>query len=113
MKERVGKIEFTIFDYNISIVVTDDIVKSRNNRSHLLGSLYHDHGGTKGLHSCNEDISGAYLFFNRDTTHEIIAHESFHAVYRMFKWIGAEIEEELMAYYLGYTVQQVTDFIYK
>jgi hypothetical protein len=109
--ERIGKVEFTIFDYFVQIVVTDDIVKSRNKRAPMLGSTYTEIGTTKGLHSYNDGLSNAYLFLNPDTDAGTIAHECFHAIHRMFKRIGAEIEEEITAYYLGYLVLEVTKFI--
>ena len=111
MKERVGKVEFTIFDYLVQIVVTKNIVKSRNNRSHLLGSTYHEQGKTVGLHSCNDDRANAYLFLTPNTTADIVAHECYHAISRMFKWIDAKHEEEITAYYLGDLVGEVTKFL--
>lgn len=113
MKERIGKVEFIVFDYLVQIVVTDDIVQSRNNRSHMIGHRLKEKGVTLGLHSYNEEHSNCYLFFTENADANVIAHECFHAIHRMFEWIEAKIEEEITAYHLGYLIGEVTKFVKK
>jgi len=39
---------------------------------------------------------------------EVVAHESFHAIYALMKWAGAALEEEVVAYHLGHVVGLIT-----
>lgn len=53
----------------------------------------------------------SYLFFQETATAGTIAHEAWHAVNHMLKgFAGAELEDELIAYHLGYLVDQITQF---
>lgn len=58
--------------------------------------------------------SRTYLFFKKkDATPGTIAHEAWHAIYHMLKdFAGAEIEDETVAYHLGYLVDQISQFIH-
>jgi hypothetical protein len=109
--ERIGKVEFQVFDYLVQIVITNDIIRSRNSRSHMIGNDYTGTVHVGGLHSYNDSRKDSYLFVNPDADANTIAHECFHAVHRMFEYLGAEIEEEITAYYLGFLVGEVTKLV--
>jgi len=50
------------------------------------------------------------LFFKRDNSDGIIAHEAWHAVFSMFEWAGAELDNEMVAYHLSYLVDRIASF---
>ena len=44
---------------------------------------------------------------------DTVAHECLHAVWAMVKWTGARLDEEIVAYHLGFLVGRVFEFAYK
>ena len=100
-------ITFPVFvGYRVHVVFTDDLRKSRIAR-------YGDKGLSEdaaALH-CVAKNGNAHLFFDLSKVSTcIIAHESWHAVRRMLEWAGAELDNEVVAYHLGYIVGLVFDF---
>lgn len=57
----------------------------------------------KGRHS--------YIFLRHDTTVGEIAHETWHVIYRQFNRIGADFENEIVAYHLDYLVGMIYDYV--
>jgi hypothetical protein len=114
LKESVKKVSFPIYYYTIFIVKTNDIVGSRIKRDNVLGSfkVKREDKYVGGMHSSKDGEPNSYLFINAPDANGIV-HECYHAVSRMFCYIGAEFEEEVFAYTLGYLVEKVTDFIKK
>lgn len=39
-----------------------------------------------------------------------IAHESYHAISGLMRWLGAKHEDEVIAYHLGYLVDKIVEF---
>lgn len=111
-KETVKKIYLPVFTYTINVIVTSDIELSRNSRDKEIGHSYKTDGKLYGLHSWNVNKPCCYLFFYHKATLNEITHECYHAISRMFNWIGAEKEEELFAYHLGYLTENVCKIIY-
>ncbi len=107
MQEQERMVDFPVFNYKILLVYTDDIVASRKSRCDLVGAMDSEiNSFVDGLHSYNEIEPNGIVFFTAKTSLGTISHECFHAVYRMFKWIGAKIENEITAYHLGYLVDE-------
>lgn len=107
MKEQERMVDFPVFNYKILLVYTDDIVQSRKNRSDLIGAMDSELSSfVDGLHSYNAIEPNGVVFFTEATSIGTISHECFHAVYRMFKWIHAKVENEITAYHLGYLVDE-------
>lgn len=55
--------------------------------------------------ACHRD-NRTYVFFKPDADAAEIAHEMWHAVRRMLDYIGADLENEVVAYNLEYLVAQ-------
>jgi len=112
VKEKTNTVYFPMYIYKVEIIITADILHSRNKRNEEIGGPFKDETSPAGLHSYNPDCSGAFIFLNPDTSMGTLAHECNHAIYRMFRWIEAQdVDEEIMSYTLGYLVQQVHDKI--
>ncbi len=104
-------IDFPVFNYDMTIVYTDDIVRSREELDHVIGAADRKFiDDCDGLHSFHEDKSTGFIFFTPDTSIGVIAHECYHAISRMLRWIGAKKEEEVVAYHLSYLLDKVLKF---
>lgn len=107
MTEQTDKVEFPMYHYNVYIVQTDNLQESRTLRAEVIGALDSHLGPyVDGLHCTNNIEPDSWVFFTPDSTIGTIAHECFHAVWRMFKWMGAKPNNEIMAYHLGYLVDR-------
>ena len=112
-KTRFGdyerKVTFACWaNYDVHVVFTESIPLSRKARYGTAG----DSDGAGALHA--SAIGGrAHLFFKiGNCPTGVIAHESWHAICcLMTEWAGVkELDNEAVAYDLGYLVQKVADF---
>lgn len=103
MIENLPSVYFPVFGYSVYVCITDNIQESRDGISHIVGAA--DEPITKycdGLHAYHKGKPDCCIFFAPDASIPIIAHECYHAIRRMWRWIGAEPEEEITAYHLDY-----------
>ena len=108
--EDVNKIEFKIFNYTLWVCYTNDIVEARKGQNNCLGPCKEDKN-IDGLHSYNKHTPGqSAIFFTPDSSIGVIAHEIFHALWAMFKYIGAKLENEVVAYHLSFTLDTVLEY---
>lgn len=49
----------------------------------------------------------SFVFFKHGVTVGTIAHEAWHVVRHVLTYIGAELENEVVAYHLGYLVNEI------
>jgi len=102
------KVVFPIFaHYTIHVVFTENLVKSRMDRYGDAGAA--GSGQTQAMSSTATGGIG-HLFFPPLARAGVIAHEAWHGIYRLFEWAGVELENETIAYHLGYLVNQITQF---
>lgn len=106
--EKICHVRFPVFSYNVFVIFTNDINKSRNRLSDILGQCSIVDNTTQGLHSHNEESSLSVIFLKKRCTYGTVAHECYHALCAMFEYAGAMIEEEVMAYHLSYLVDEIT-----
>jgi hypothetical protein len=92
-------------NYFVHVIFTDNIARSRKGR-------YGTEGASEGAAALSSVAVGGHghLFFKRTNTEGIVAHEAWHAVFRMFEWAGAELDNEMVAYHLSYLVDQIAKF---
>ena len=104
-------ITFPIFGYEFRVNYTDSIQKTRDKDNLVLGALKSELGEyVDGLHSNNKRHPYSYIYFTPKTSIGVIAHEVFHAIWRMFKYIGAKNENEIFAYHLSHTLDEILSF---
>jgi hypothetical protein len=92
--------------YKMHVVFTDDIARSKQAR-------YGNPTGCEGaeaIHIPNEGGS-SHLFFRMNAGPRIIAHEAWHAVRSLLLWAGAGLDNEVVAYHLGYVVEETHKFL--
>ena len=106
--ERTETVIFDAFDYHVHLGVTGDVVASRTERNGILG--VYDASPAGAMHAYNRETAEAYLFLPFDVRPATIAHESWHAVRRMLVFCGAELDNETVAYHLGYLVGKIHEF---
>jgi hypothetical protein len=111
---RETKVVFNVLSkYTVYIVFTHDIPASANYLSirDKFNSLNDDRmTHCFGCHLNPYERGDAYLLFTPEITVGGIAHECWHAVHAMFDWAGMELENETVAYHLGYLVNAVINF---
>jgi hypothetical protein len=102
--ERIVKFP-VLSTYFVHIIFTENIARSRKGR-------YGDEGSAEGAAALSSTAVGGHghLFFQPSNTEGIIAHESWHAIYHMFEWLGAELDNEMVAYHLAYLVDRIISF---
>jgi len=110
-KEIKCEIPFDIFPYKLTVIVSNDILKSRSKYDTILGRKYsNEFAGA--IHDTNHD-GNSYVFLKSDATPGTIAHESFHVIWELLDFIGANDNNELIAYLMTYIVNNIHVFIKK
>ena len=108
--EKEHWIIIPVFGYHIYVVITSDVVESRKWREDVLGK-YKLTGITTALCSTNKDEDWySYIFFNQNASSGIIAHEVYHALCNLFRYVDAAHEEEVFAYHLTYVIEEIDKF---
>jgi hypothetical protein len=91
--------------YAVRLIITDNLAKSFGERlgEGRLG------GCTDGC--CFHDKNGqTWMFLSDGVSQGTVAHEAFHVMYEIHDYIGAKVENEMLAYHLGYLVNEVEKF---
>jgi hypothetical protein len=110
-KERRKTVVFRVFqNYNVSIIVSTDKSRSYRNLQKRITGLPKE-SDFEAIHVYHD--MNSYLIFSEKARIGTIAHECWHVTRRICDWIGAELDNELIAYHIGYLTQTVYDFINK
>lgn len=97
--------------YRVYVVVADDFEKAAK-------GLWLEYEGELGSESALTltpllNVGESYIFLRQkkdlSSIMDEIAHESWHAVNQMFDFVGAELENEMVAYHLGYIARSAYD----
>ena len=100
-------ITFPVFAmYRVYIVMTDDLQKSYDGRIFEERDLSNSDALSVGL----REHANSVIFLKRGCSAGDVAHESWHTVRRILLLIGAELEDEIVAYLLDYLVNEITKF---
>lgn len=107
MVYRKGRMEIPTFHWSIDMVVTPDVVEYAKSRG-WPGGVQEETTDGITLWFSKEQLS--VIIIQPDASAGVIAHEAWHAVRRMLLHVGAELENEVVAYHLGYVVNHLTNF---
>jgi hypothetical protein len=102
------RIKFPVFsNYTMFVVFSNDLCASRMARYGSAGAGGEsDTGAFVSL--CSE---GCHIFLKPYASAGIVTHEAWHAVRALLVWAEArDFDNEVVAYHLGYLVNQITDF---
>ena len=111
MKEFKTVVPFPTFQYKIYVIFTDSLTASADNLVKQ-GKLKSPHGiddTTDGFHVRMPNQSYSFIVLKHESSVNPIVHETYHSISTMMDWIGAKREEEIMSYFLGYTVQVIAN----
>lgn len=103
------KHKFEVSNFNLSVVFSPDIFSSAAyiaDRDFLKNPTGSD--TAEAFTHCAKSFAIIYLKPEADAG--TIAHESYHAVRTLLRFIGAQEEEEVTAYHLDFVVSMVTVF---
>lgn len=93
-------------NYQVRLIFSGDLNKSAKAR--LNEAPTDDNGG--GFVFNVKGVGRSYLFLEHDAPESTVAHECWHIVHRIMDWIGAELDNEIVAYHLDHMVEKVYQF---
>jgi hypothetical protein len=105
--EKTKRIYLAPFDYTVNIVVSNDVKKSAKSRT----SKNEDVPDFAAIHIYSDERPSSCIILPEHPDVSYVSHETFHCVWRIMKYIGAEFNNEIMAYLNGYLVQQICRFV--
>jgi hypothetical protein len=102
-------VKFPAWDFDVKVILTGNVDASihRRDPNHEDGSA---HAACLKNAASNPNCLIVLPYMPGAGT---IAHESWHAVRQMLDYCGANYENEVVAYHLGYLVNQITAFSLK
>lgn len=115
-EKRVSLVIETYGNYEVVVIITKDIGKSRDKLNDEIGFTCELEIDVDGLHSYNSGQMKSYILVTPESTNGVIAHESFHCVSRIMRCIGGKLSrksEESYAYLLTYLVDTIEAIIDK
>jgi hypothetical protein len=105
MPNKRTTVRFVVFAYTFTIIRANDVQAS----ARRLGS---DLTGCFAAFITREDKPmHGWLVFPPKPSAGMVAHESYHAIRHMLTDVGAELDDETVAYHLHHLVNQVHKFI--
>lgn len=104
-------VRFPVFmNYRIVVIVTND--KDRTYKKIIKGTNLPPESDFDALHVWVGSRATSYLIFQPDANPGTISHECWHAVrYVLVDFMGAKVDNEIVAYHLGYLVNRVYPFV--
>lgn len=114
-EDRRQTIKLPHFNYTVEVSYTEDFKRYALKRGwkKFYEQIKDDERSVTGYHGKNPEYCQSWIMFGPDPSIKTIAHEVFHTVWNIMKHIGAEFENEVMAYHMGYLVQEITENLYK
>lgn len=106
-REVAKAVKMQPFPFRVQVIVTSDVNQSIIKRERLVGK--HEPNDSIYALQC-ESARGdgiSYIFLPFDADPGTVAHESYHAIRTMLRFVGSECEEELLAYHLGHLVRAI------
>ncbi len=106
-------IHFPVFDYKVHVELSTNLKRSEERIKRQLDkvSVVVEEDITRGgVHLSHIDLSESWLVLPYRAAPSTIAHESWHVVYRMLTRMGAGLDNETVAYHIGYLVNKIILF---
>lgn len=114
-KDRWFTIKLPHFNYDVKVAFTDDFKAFALNRGweKLYEQIKNDDRTVSAYHCSHPGEGTSWILYKHDPNIDTIVHEVFHVVWRIMKYIGADFENEVMAYHVGYIVKRITSNLFK
>lgn len=110
--EKVFKIKISIFEYTVTVIVSENINKSRIKRIKILGK-YEEGEDPFGMTEGDTTWDKCFVFLKFNSDINTIVHENVHAKQLMEKFLGTVFDIETEAYLLGYLTETIYNKIKK
>lgn len=111
LKDKTFFVRFPVFGYDVRVEFTSDLKKSvsrhEDTKAVDLSGPEDKHTDALAIHVAGEGKS--FVFLLHHVSLGTIAHESWQVVRHMFDSCGAALENESVAYHLGYLVNQIVN----
>lgn len=120
--EENSSIRVPIYDLDLLLCITNDIIFSRKELNSLFGEYK---GSDKTSAMCSSENGNFGLFFNKrhlydevlnKINHGLVSHEIFHMTHRMLEYVGCKFTNdnpESFAYLNGYLTDKVYEKLYE
>lgn len=109
MKNRFFIIEFPVFcNYVVHVEIASDLHTAMQKYPATRNVPLHE---TEALCAHKEDDSMSFIFLRPNANAGTIAHEAYHVARRILKYMGCEVDNESVAYHLGFIVNKITKFM--
>jgi hypothetical protein len=109
-KDKFTHIEFPVFHYCIHVEFTSDLKKALQKYPQTK-DIDLDEITDYALTVHDEHDGASFIFLPWDCSIGVIVHESWHAIRRMMSYINSDFDNEVIAYHLGYLVDEIIDFV--
>lgn len=107
--DRIKTFIFPVFDYwRIRVVSTNDFNKALKKFKHTRAFSELENTAAFNVHVENENLS--YIFIHHKVELGTVAHEAYHAIERMLSLHDVEPRGEVIAYHLGYLIQEISNW---
>ncbi len=112
MKTRKTHFSFPVLNnYTVRVIVVDKISEAMS-RYPRLKEFAEDYSDKEArVFSC--DSHHCYIFLPTDASVRTIVHECWHVVKTMMKYVDIALDQETVAYHMGYLTQKVYDFVHR
>ena len=91
--------------FKVRVILTENLANSAGQR---IGGCSLD--GSADAACYNTKNGWSYMFLNPQADEGTIAHESWHIIFEIMDYVGAKIENEVVAYHLGYLINKIHTF---
>lgn len=106
LKERIKRLDIDPFNYTAYIVITNSVQQSAAKRGAPVGEVV----GAFHMTPDNGALT-SQIVLPVDADPSVVAHEAFHCVWHIMQSIGAQMENEVMAYTLTYLITEILRFM--
>lgn len=110
LKECKRKFKIDAVPYEFTVIVSNDVTTSRNKLDKIFGHTSTQHFAA--MHSSSGQ-GFSYIILPEKFELKYIVHEAFHCVWEICEFIGANHNNEFMAYLLSYIVDKIGDVYYR
>ena len=111
-KVRKTCVVFPVYsNYAVCVVVASNIPKAVSNYPHL--KTLAETGAAEGPCVFCSNTHRCYMFLPPNANVRTVAHESWHAIKAIFKFVDIDLDHESVAYHLGYLTQKVYSFVHR
>lgn len=113
MKSRFTVIEFPVFcHFTVHVEITSSFKDTMKKYKHTKDICHQCDLGADAMTISVDNEPISYIFLKPNVSVGTIAHECWHAIKNLVNYVNVGIENETVAYHLGYLVDKVFKFVH-